>query len=67
MIGIGPRLIYPDFYGVHPDFCRVPPRPNFFRVLTFFLIYKYETELFSSCQPEKTQAEATLKYFQTAP
>ena len=35
--------------------------------LDFFLIYKYETQLFSSCHPEKNRAEATLKKVQTAP
>ena len=35
--------------------------------LDFFLIYKYETQLFSSCHPEKNWAKATLKFFQTAP
>ena len=33
--------------------------------LDFFLIYKYETPLFSSCPPEKKRAGANLKKFQT--
>ena len=36
MIWRVPCKIYPDFYRVHPDFSRVPPRPDFSRVLTWF-------------------------------
>ena len=46
-----PFNLHPDFYGVHPDFSGVPPHPDFSRAHFFFLIYKYETQLFSSCHP----------------
>ena len=36
-----PCKIYPDFYRVHPDFSRVPPRPDFFRVLTWLFFFYY--------------------------
>ena len=34
---------------------------------TMILIYKYDTQLFSSCHPEKIWVESTLKISQVAP
>ena len=54
------------FIGCHLRFFRVVSTQNFFRVLVwFFLIYKYDTQLFSTCNP--IWVEPTLKKSQVVP
>ena len=55
-----PCKIYPNFYRVPPEIFRLASTQIFFRVLTYFyLIYKYDTQLFSSCNTEKIWVDFT--------
>ena len=55
---------YPDFSRVHPAFSRVQPRPDFSRVLTWFLVWN---PVFFKLPPWKKPGRSYPKKFQTEP